>query len=348
MPVIFAVESSCDDTSVAIVADSGILSHVGRSQLIHENYGGVVPELASREHLAQLLPLTKHALHMAGLRAEQIDAFAVTAGPGLPGALMVGLSFVKSLSLVFKKPLIAVHHMHAHIMAHFIDAPVPTFPFLCLTVSGGHTQLVYLKDPFDLEVIGQTLDDAAGEAFDKGARMLGLPYPGGPQVDALAKQGNADFLRLPGAKVPGLDFSFSGLKTSLSHAIEKGRALRPDYTEAHRADLCASLQKAIVDMLIQKLKAAVRMYPVADLALAGGVAANGGLQQAASVLCSDLGCRLHLPKLEYCTDNAGMIGRTALFYYQKGHFAHQELVARPRWPLSAEALHRLTQPLNLH
>ncbi|MBM3919440.1 MAG: tRNA (adenosine(37)-N6)-threonylcarbamoyltransferase complex transferase subunit TsaD [Sphingomonadales bacterium] len=339
MPTILAVESSCDDTSVAIASESGVLAHVGRSQLLHETYGGVVPELASREHLAQLLPLTRQALKLAGISTNQIDAFAVTAGPGLPGALMVGISFVKSLSLVLNKPLIAVHHMHAHIMAHFIDPPKPSFPLLCLTVSGGHTQLVYLSEPFEFKVIGQTLDDAAGEAFDKGARMLGLPYPGGPHVDALARQGNPSFLSLPISKVPGLNFSFSGLKTSLSNALDKGKGTRPDYIEVHRADLCASLQRAIIEMLIQKLKAASQLYPSADLALAGGVAANGGLQQAAATLCAENGCRLHLPKLEYCTDNAAMIAQTAMFYYTKGHFARQDLVARPRWPLSTESLY---------
>ncbi|MBU6332243.1 MAG: tRNA (adenosine(37)-N6)-threonylcarbamoyltransferase complex transferase subunit TsaD [Bacteroidetes bacterium] len=342
MPVILAIESSCDDTSVAITSDSGILAHVGRSQLIHEHFGGVVPELASREHLAQLLPLTKQALKMAGISAHRIDAFAVTAGPGLPGALMVGTSFAKSLSLVFQKPLIAVHHMHAHIMAHFIDQPKPEFPLLCLTVSGGHTQLVYLKDPFDLAVIGQTRDDAAGEAFDKGARMLGLPYPGGPQIDAWAQGGDPHFLNLPSAKVPGLDFSFSGLKTSLRLALEKGTAHHPDFIEVHRADLCASLQYAIVDMLIQKLRSAAQLYPCADIALAGGVAANSGLQEAARLLCSDLGSRLHLPKLAYCTDNAAMIAQTALYYHQKGQFAGQDLVAKPRWPLSADGLRFFT------
>jgi len=342
MPVILAVESSCDDTSVAIASDSGILAHVGRGQLIHENYGGVVPELASREHLVQLLPLSRQALKMARLSMDQIDAFAVTAGPGLPGALMVGTSFVKSLSLVLQKPLIAVHHMHAHIMAHFIDAPKPEFPLLCLTVSGGHTQLVYLKGPFELDVIGQTLDDAAGEAFDKGARMLGLPYPGGPHIDALARQGNPHFLNLPVSKVPGLDFSFSGIKTSLRHTLDKGLAHQPDYIEAHRTDLCASLQRAVVDMLIQKLSSAAQLFPCTDIALAGGVAANSALQLAAKVLCSELDCRLHLPKSEYCTDNAAMIAQTALFYYKKGHFANQDLMARPRWPLTTESLHTTT------
>lgn len=342
MPLILALESSCDDTSIAIASDSGVLAHVGRGQFIHGHFGGVVPELASREHLAQLLPLTRQALKIAGILPTQIDAFAVTAGPGLPGALMVGTSFAKSLSLVFKKPLIAVHHMHAHIMAHFIDPPQPEFPLLCLTVSGGHTQLVYLKDTFDLEVIGQTLDDAAGEAFDKGARMLGLPYPGGPHIDALAKQGNPHFLHLPVAKVPGLDFSFSGLKTSLRHSLEKGTAHQPDFIETHRADLSASLQRAIVDMLIQKLRSAAQLYPCADIALAGGVAANSGLQEAARLLCSDLGSRLHLPKLAYCTDNAAMIAQTALYYHQKGQFAGQDLVAKPRWPLSADGLRFFT------
>ena len=338
MPTILALESSCDDTSVAIASGNGLLAHVGKSQGLHQSYGGVVPELASREHLAQLLPLTREALAIAKIEPSQIDAWAVTAGPGLPGALMVGTSFIKSLSLILEKPLIAVHHMHAHIMAHFIEPPRPNYPLLCLTVSGGHTQLVYLTDPFALQVLGETLDDAAGEAFDKGARMLGLPYPGGPLVDALARQGDPHFLKLPESKVPGLDFSFSGLKTSLMNALEKGKRTDPNYLGAHLPDLCASLQHSIVRMLVKKLEAAALRYPSPDIALAGGVAANRGLQQATKALCEERGWRLHLPKPEFCTDNAAMIAQTAIYYYERGHFAGQSLVAMPRWPLTTENL----------
>jgi N6-L-threonylcarbamoyladenine synthase len=321
---ILAIESSCDDTSVAIINNGKVLSNLVAGQQIHEQYGGVVPELASRAHQQNIVPLVDVALKKAGVTTKDLSAVAFTAGPGLIGSLMVGCSFAKGLALSLNLPLITVHHMQAHILAHFIDDPKPEFPFLCLTVSGGHTQLVKLTSYFEQEVIGKTIDDAAGEAFDKAAKILGLPYPGGPLIDKYAKDGNPLAYEFPISNIPDLDYSFSGLKTSFLYFIQKQVAQNPDFISQNLNDICASIQHAIIKQLMKKLIAAAKQTNIKQIALAGGVSANSGLRSALETEGKKRGWKTFIPDFQYCTDNAGMIAMAAHFKYLAGDFATQE------------------------
>lgn len=334
MALILALESSCDETAAAICEDEYILSNVIRSQQIHEQYGGVVPELASRAHLEAVVPVVDQALQKANRTLEEIDAIAFTQSPGLIGSLLVGAGFAKSLSLALQKPLIAVNHMQAHVLANLIrkkdeDHPVPKFPFLCLTVSGGHTQIVLCHDPLHLEVIGQTLDDAAGEAFDKAAKMLGLPYPGGPLIDKHAATGNAVY-SFPEPRIDGLNFSFSGLKTSILYFIREHQAKDENFIKDHIDDICASVQGRIISILLRKFQLAAEQTGISDLCIAGGVSANKGLRKAFQKLGADRGWNTFIPAFQYCTDNAAMIAIAAYYRYQQKQFAPLSAVPSAR------------------
>lgn len=330
---ILAIESSCDDTSAAIVRNGEVLSNLIATQKVHEQYGGVVPEMASRAHMTNIVPVVDVALKNAGITKENITAVAFTQSPGLIGSLMVGACFAKAFAQSRKLPLIAVHHMQAHVLAHFIEDPKPGFPFLCLTVSGGHTQLVLCKSHLEMEVIGQTADDAAGEAFDKTAKMLGLPYPGGPLIDKYAKEGDPLRFKFPMTSMPGLDFSFSGIKTSVLNFLQKNRQQQPDFVEANLADICASVQHTIISMLINKLKRAATETGAKNIGIAGGVSANSGLRSALEVFGKEQGLNVFIPRFEYCTDNAAMIGIAAWYKYLAGEFADLSTVpsARAAW-----------------
>ncbi|MFE3868268.1 tRNA (adenosine(37)-N6)-threonylcarbamoyltransferase complex transferase subunit TsaD [Flavobacterium sp. LS2P90] len=314
---ILAIESSCDDTAAAILQNDKVLSNVVANQLIHAQYGGVVPELASRAHQQNIVPVIDAALRKANIQKEQLSAIAFTQGPGLMGSLLVGSSFAKSLALALKIPLIAVNHMHAHILAHFIDEEgfdKPTFPFLALTISGGHTQIVKVNDFFDLTIIGETTDDAVGEAFDKSAKILGLPYPGGPLVDKYAQLGNPKAFVFTKPKVPGLDFSFSGLKTAILYFIQKKKLENPNFIEENLNDICASIQFTIIEILMDKLKLAVKETGIKQIAIGGGVSANSGIRKTLKETENKYGWKTFIPKFEYTTDNAAMIG---IVGYQK-------------------------------
>src|SRR6201996_6480634 len=330
MPVILAIESSCDDTSAAICADGVILSNVIANQTIHQAYGGVVPELASRVHQQNIVPAVAQALSVAKVSKNDVNAVAFTRGPGLLGSLLVGVSFAKAFALARNLPLIEINHMQAHILAHFIAERKPSFPFLCLTVSGGHTQIVLVKDYFDMQVIGQTTDDAAGEAMDKTSKILGLPYPGGPLIDKYARLGNPDAYKFPEPQIPGLDFSFSGLKTAILYFIRDNVATNPDFIEEHMNDICASVEKRVVTILLNKLKKAAQQYGIKDVALAGGVSANTGLREGLNRLCEKNSWNCFIPKMEYCTDNAAMIAIAGYYKYLKGDFAGQSIAPLAR------------------
>jgi len=330
---ILAIESSCDDTSAAVIKDGILRSNVTANQKIHEKYGGVIPEAASRKHQLNIVPVVSEALQTAGLTMKDLDAVAVTIGPGLIGSLMVGVSYAKGLSLALDIPLIAVHHMQAHVLAHFIEEPRPAFPFLCLTVSGGHTQIVLVKEDLSMEVLGQTLDDAAGEAYDKTAKLLGLPYPGGPLIDRRAAQGDGSRFHFPRASVPGLNYSFSGVKTAVMYFLRDRQKEDPDFIEKNINDLAASVQEAINDALLQKLKRAVKESGIREVALAGGVSANSGLRKKAGKWAEKEGVNLYIPKVEYSTDNAAMIAMAAHFKYLKGDFASLDISPQARLPL---------------
>lgn len=317
---ILAIESSCDDTSAAVCQDGRILSNLVASQKIHEQYGGVVPELASRAHIQHIIPVVDAALQKAGIGLQQLNAIAFTQAPGLIGSLLVGSQFAKSLALSLQKPLISVHHMQAHVLANLIDE-APAFPFLCLTVSGGHTQIVVCKSPSQMEVIGETIDDAAGEAFDKSAKLLGLPYPGGPLIDKFAAAGNANRFKFPEPQIPGLNFSFSGLKTSILYFLQAEKAKDPEFITNNLPDICASIQWRIVSILLNKLQKAAMQTGIAEVCIAGGVSANRGLRTHFEQLGVKLGWKTHIPKFEYCTDNAGMIAITAYHKYLNNDFA---------------------------
>lgn len=317
---ILAIESSCDETSVAVCRDGIILSNIIAGQAVHEQYGGVVPELASRAHMQNILPVTDAALKKAGCRLEDLSAIAYTQAPGLIGALLVGGSFAKSLSLGLNIPLIGVHHMQAHVLANLIEEPRPEFPFICLTVSGGHTQIVLAKDPLNLAILGETLDDAAGEAFDKSAKLLGLPYPGGPLIDKYAKTGEPKFA-FAEPQIPGLDFSFSGIKTSILYFLQKKQKENPDFVKENLPDICASIQHTIVNLLVKKLKKATEQTGINQVCLAGGVSANSGLRQALQTAGEKYGWKTYLPSFEYCTDNAAMIALTGYYKFLSGEFA---------------------------
>jgi len=333
MSVILAIESSCDDTSAAICADGVILSNVIASQAIHQAYGGVVPELASRVHQQNIVPAVQQALLAAKVSKNDVTAVAFTRGPGLLGSLLVGVSFAKAFALAKNLPLIEVNHMQAHVLAHFIGDRNPSFPFLCLTVSGGHTQIVLVKDYFDMQVIGQTTDDAAGEAMDKTSKILGLPYPGGPLIDKNARLGNPDAYKFPEPQIPGFDFSFSGLKTSILYFIQNKVKQNPDFIEENMNDICASVEKRISTILLNKLKKAALEYGIKDIALAGGVSANTGLREGLIAMGADMGWNCFIPKLEYCTDNAAMIAIAGYHKYLKGEFVGQDIAPLARMPL---------------
>ena len=323
--IILGIESSCDDTSAAILEDKKILSNVIANQEIHQQYGGVVPELASRAHQQNIIPVVDTAIKKANIKKEDIDAVAFTNGPGLLGSLLVGSSFAKSFAMGMQIPLISINHMQAHILAHFINEgkEVPNFPFLCLTVSGGHTQIVKVESPLNMQVIGTTLDDAAGEAFDKSAKILGLPYPGGPQIDKYAKNGNIRAFTFGKPKIKDLDFSFSGLKTSILYTIQAGIKENTNFIAENRQDLCASIQHSIVIILVDKLEKAIEKTGINQIAIAGGVSANSYLRKQLEILAEKENFDLYIPKFEYCTDNAAMIAIAGYFKFMDEDFATQ-------------------------
>jgi len=324
-PIILGIESSCDDTSAAILQGQKILSNVIANQQIHALYGGVVPELASRAHQQNIIPVVDSAIKKANITKEDITAIAFTKGPGLLGSLLVGSSFAKSFAMGMNIPLISVNHMQGHILSHFIDEgkPMPQFPFLCLTVSGGHTQIVKVDSPIKMQVIGTTIDDAAGEAFDKSAKILGLPYPGGPLIDKLAKNGNIHAFEFGKPKIKKLDFSFSGLKTSILYKIQNNMNENPHFIEEKLEDLCASIQHSIVTILLNKLQKAIKQTGIKEIAIAGGVSANSYLRSELNKLGTEKKLNLYTPKFEYCTDNAAMIAITGYFKYLNKDFAMQ-------------------------
>ncbi len=306
------------------------MSNVIATQLIHEQYGGVVPELASRAHQQHILPVVERALADANVPKNRLSAIAFTRGPGLLGSLLVGTSFAKAMALGLNIPLIEVNHMQAHVLAHFIESPKPAFPFLCLTVSGGHTQIVRVDGPLDMTIIGQTLDDAVGEAFDKSAKLLGLPYPGGPLIDKWAKDGNPLAFRFPMGEMPNLDFSFSGIKTAILYFLRDNQKTNPDFIAQNLPDICASIQHTLVQMLLTKLKRAARETGIRDVAIAGGVSANSGLRTALAKLGEEQSWNVYIPQFEYCTDNAAMIAMAAQFKYEQGEFTAQTVSPLPR------------------
>lgn len=328
--IILAIESSCDETSASVCRDRKILSNYIANQTVHEKYGGVVPELASRAHMQNIVPVVDVALQQAGVSLREIDAIAFTQAPGLIGSLLVGSQFAKSLALALNKPLIAVHHMQAHVLANLIPEQKPSFPFLCLTVSGGHTQIVVASSASDLKVIGETLDDAAGEAFDKSAKLLGLPYPGGPLVDKYAKEGNPKRFSFAEPQIPELDFSFSGLKTSILYFLQKEIKANENFVQENLADLCASIQERIITILLKKYKKAALQTGITDLCIAGGVSANSGLRKAFQEMCDQNEWKAFIPPFEYCTDNAAMIAITAYYKYLAGHFTPLSVSASAR------------------
>lgn len=332
-PVILAIESSCDETSAALIRNGKVLNNIIATQAVHQKYGGVVPELASRAHQRNIVMVVEEALTSAGVSLAEIDALAFTRGPGLMGSLLVGVSFVKGLALALNKPLIEVNHMRAHVLSHFIDAPKPSFPFLCLTVSGGHTQLIVVKDYLEMEVIGETQDDAVGEAFDKAAKIMGLPYPGGPLIDKYAQSGNPKAYAFSKTSMPGLDFSFSGIKTAFLYFIRDERKKNPAFVEENLNDICASIQHHLVTMLTEKLVQASEQTGIKQIAIAGGVSANSGLRNALKELAKNNNWDLFIPAFEYCTDNAGMIAMAAHHQYQKGIFSTLEVSPLARMPI---------------
>jgi N6-L-threonylcarbamoyladenine synthase len=330
--IILGIESSCDDTSAAILVGNEIRANIIAGQAVHESFGGVVPELASRAHQENIIPVVQTALQTAQISLSDLDAIAFTQGPGLMGSLTVGTSFAKALALALDVPLVGVHHMKAHILAHFIadasDAK-PSFPFLCLTVSGGHTQIVQVNSALDMQVIGSTIDDAAGEAFDKAAKMLGLPYPGGPLIDQYAQLGNPNAFEFAKPQIKDLDFSFSGLKTSILYTLQAAEKLEPNLRQDKRNDLCATIQNSIVSILMAKLEKAVKATGIKTVAIAGGVSANSELRKRL-LLKKERGWKVSIPKMSYCTDNAAMIAMAGSFYLALGHTVGQDVAADPR------------------
>lgn len=334
---ILGIESSCDDTSAAVVRDGQLLSNLIANQKVHKAYGGVVPELASRAHQQHIVPVVDQALREAGVEREEVDALAFTRGPGLLGSLLVGTSFAKGFALAGNIPLVAVNHLDAHVLALFLrrkgeEKPDPSFPFLCLLVSGGHSQIMLIRDHLEMEVLGRTIDDAAGEAFDKGAKLMGLPYPGGPLIDKWAKEGNPDRFSFAKPKIQGLDFSFSGLKTSFLYFLREEVKKDPQFVENNKADLAAGLQRTIIEILMGKLKRAVRETGVSEVAIAGGVSANSGLRQTLIAEAEKKKWRVHIPEFEYTTDNAAMIAITGYYKYLRGEFAGQDTAPKARMP----------------
>jgi len=334
---ILAIESSCDDTSAAVLMNDKVLSNVVATQAIHKEYGGVVPELASRAHQQNIVPVVHQALAKANIDKKQLSAIAFTRGPGLMGSLLVGTSFAKSLSLGLQIPLIEVNHMKAHILAHFIKEETmktPSFPFLALTISGGHTQIVQVNDFFDMKIIGQTLDDAVGEAFDKSAKILGLPYPGGPLIDKFAATGDPHKFDFPIPNVKDLDFSFSGLKTNILYFIQRQTKAEPDFIKNNLEDICASIQYTIITILMKKLKKAVKETGIKEIAIGGGVSANSGIRNVLTEAQTKYGWKTYIPKFEFCTDNAAMIGIVGYLKYKNEIFSHQDVTAKARYVIS--------------
>jgi len=329
--ILLAIESSCDDTSAAVCINGKVVSNLTANQKIHEQYGGVVPELASREHTKNIIPVVSAALTKAGVSRQQLSAIAFTRGPGLMGSLLVGGMFAKSLAQSLHIPLIDVHHMQAHVLAHFIDEPTPAFPFLCLTVSGGHTQIVLIRDYLDMEIIGETLDDAAGEAFDKTAKLLHLPYPGGPLIDKYAQTGNPKAYKFSEPQIEGFNFSFSGIKTNILYFLQNNTKSNPDFIQEHMHDICASVQYSIVTILLKKLKMAADQTGIREIAIAGGVSANSELRKQLTAYGEQYNWNTYIPDFQYCTDNAGMIAITAYYKYLRGEFCDISIPIKARW-----------------
>lgn len=332
--IVLGIESSCDDTSAAVVADGLLLSNVIASQSVHEEYGGVVPELASRAHQQNIVPVVKAAINRAGIRKEDLSAIAFTRGPGLLGSLLVGTSFAKGMSLGLRCPIVDVNHLHGHVLAHFIrrsaEERIPEFPFLTLLISGGNSQLILVKSYNDMELLGATIDDAAGEAFDKCAKMMGLPYPGGPHIDRLAAEGDPTRFKFARPRIEGLNYSFSGLKTSFLYTLRDELAKNPDFIEANRADLAASLQHTIIRILLDKLDKAVRQTGVKTVAIGGGVSANSGVRQAVADYCREHSLEAFIPAREFTTDNAAMVAMAGYFKYLDGDFCSYDAVPYAR------------------
>lgn len=335
--IILGIESSCDDTSASVIKNGEVLSNIVANQDVHKAYGGVVPELASRAHQQNIIPVVNQALKIANIDKQKLNAIAFTRGPGLLGSLLVGTSFSKSLAMALDIPLIEVNHMQGHILAHFIKTEdpnsIPSFPFLCLTVSGGHTQIVKVSDHFEMEVLGETIDDAAGEAFDKTAKLLGLPYPGGPLIDKYAKEGNPKAFQFTKPKVGDLEFSFSGLKTNILQLIQREERKDPDFIENNRYDLCASVQFTIIGILLEKLQKAVAVTGIDRIAIAGGVSANSGLREALKKREKSHQWKVHIPSFEYCTDNGAMIAIVGYYKYQKAEFSDHSVTAAARYKI---------------
>lgn len=331
---ILAIESSCDDTSAAVVRDGLLLSNVIASQRVHEAYGGVVPELASRAHMQNIVPTVSEALRQGGVTPSDLSAVAFTRGPGLLGSLLVGVSFAKGLAMAMDIPTIDVNHLHGHVLAQFVrrtaDQPVPEFPFICLLISGGNSQIVLVRSYNDMEILGTTIDDAAGEAFDKCAKVMGLPYPGGPHIDRLASQGDADKFHFSKPHIPGLDYSFSGLKTSFLYTLRDAVHADDDFIEKNKADLAASLQRTIIEILLDKLAKAVKAHPVKNLAIGGGVSANSGVRAAVADFCQRRRIRAWIPEREFTTDNAAMVAMAGYFKYLDHDYASLALPAYSR------------------
>jgi N6-L-threonylcarbamoyladenine synthase len=327
---ILAIESSCDETAAAIIQNGKILANVIATQEIHQKYGGIVPELASRAHQLNIIPVVSQALNESNIPKKSLNAVAFTQGPGLLGSLLVGISFAKAFALGLNIPIIGINHMQAHILAHFIDDPKPKFPFLCLTVSGGHTQIVKVNDYLDMQVIGETQDDAVGEAFDKSAKMLGLPYPGGPLIDKYAAEGNPHTYDFPDVDTPNLNYSFSGIKTAILYFLRDKTKADPDFIKNNLNDICASIQQTLIEILMKKLRRAAKETGIKEIAIAGGVSANSGLRKTLQQEAQKHAWTVYIPKFEYCTDNAAMIAMAAHYKYLKGEFSGQEVGPDPR------------------
>jgi len=328
--VILAIESSCDETAASIGIDGRIMSNIIATQNIHEKYGGVVPELASRQHLRTIVRVVDQALTDAGITKDQLTAIAFTQGPGLMGSLLVGATFAKGLTLALDIPLIGIHHMKAHILSHFIEDPTPEFPFLCLTVSGGHTQIVVVNDFLDMKIIGETLDDAVGETFDKAAKLLGLPYPGGPFIDKHSESGNPEAFKFPKPNVPGFDFSFSGIKTAFLYFLRDEKKKDPNFIDKNINNICASIQFNLVEILLDKLKLAVQKTGIRQIAIAGGVSANSELQKQLQAIATVENWEIYIPRIEYCTDNAAMIAIAAHYKLSNGEITDLHSQVQPR------------------
>jgi N6-L-threonylcarbamoyladenine synthase len=334
---ILGIESSCDDTAAAVIQNGKLLANIVSNQSIHKAFGGVVPELASRAHQQNIVPAVHQALHKAGIDKKKISAVAFTRGPGLMGSLLVGSSFSKAFAMGLDVPLIEVNHMQGHVLAHFIDkneSEAPKFPFICLTVSGGHTQIVLVKAHFEMEILGETVDDAAGEAFDKAAKILGLPYPGGPLIDKFAKEGDPKAFKFPKPNAPALNFSFSGLKTAILYFVNEKVKEDADFIEKNKANICASIQSTIINILLDKLQKAADETGIKEIAIAGGVSANSGLRAALEQMSIKKGWKLFIPAFEFCTDNAAMIAIAGYYKYLRGEFASQNVTPMARYHIS--------------